>query len=73
MSQTPAKSANPSTLGSRSTANPRRTTLASVADFGQLPGARVAAEPIEYSTELPKSTANPRRTRLMVLPQQAQG
>jgi hypothetical protein len=70
MSQTPAKAATPSTLGSRSTANPRRTTLASVADFSQLPGVRTVVEPVEYSTELPKSTANPRRTRLMVLPTQ---
>ncbi|MDH6144655.1 MULTISPECIES: hypothetical protein [Kitasatospora] len=72
MSQTPAKSANPSTLGSRSTANPRRTILASLEDFSQLPGARVVGEPVEYSTELPKSTANPRRTKLMTIPEQQQ-
>jgi hypothetical protein len=72
MSQTPATSVTKSTLGSRSTANPRRTTLASVADFGQLPGARAAAEPVEYATELPKSTANPRRTVLMKVPEQQQ-
>ncbi|PYC79103.1 hypothetical protein C7C46_14615 [Streptomyces tateyamensis] len=70
MSQSPAATATRSTLGSRSTANPRRTTLASLEDFSQLPGARTALEPVEYPTELPRSTANPRRTKLMTLPQQ---
>ncbi|GAA1975587.1 hypothetical protein [Kitasatospora viridis] len=70
MSQTPAKSATKSTLGSRSTANPRRTTLASLEDFSQLPGARTSSEPVEYARELPTSTANPRRTKLMTLPKQ---
>ncbi|MFE0459792.1 hypothetical protein ACFW1A_11120 [Kitasatospora sp. NPDC058965] len=72
MSQTPAKSVTRSTLGSRSTANPRRTTLASLEDFSQLPGARTATEQVEYAEELPRSTANPRRTRLMTLPEQQQ-
>lgn len=67
MSQ-PAKQATKSTLVPRPTANPRRTTLASVEDFGQLPGARSAQQPVEYSTELPTATANPRRTILMVAP-----
>ena len=67
MSQ-PAQQATQSTLIPRPTANPRRTTLASVADFGQLSGARASREPIEYATELPTSTANPRRTVLMVAP-----
>jgi len=48
----------------RSTANPRRTTLASVADFSQLPGRTVRA----YAAELPAATANPRRTVLVTAP-----
>ncbi|WP_329567857.1 hypothetical protein [Kitasatospora sp. NBC_01266] len=73
MSQSPAKSATKSTLVARSTANPRRTTLASLEDFSQLPGARASLEPIEYGTQLPQSTANPRRTVLMKVPEQQQG
>ncbi|MGF1429742.1 hypothetical protein [Kitasatospora sp. LaBMicrA B282] len=72
MSQSPAKSVSKSTLVPRSTANPRRTTLASVEDFSQLPGARDAKQPVEYATDLPRSTANPRRTVLMKVPEQAQ-
>ncbi|MFD7728841.1 hypothetical protein ACFV6F_00440 [Kitasatospora phosalacinea] len=55
------------TEAARSTANPRRTTLASVADFSQLPGFadRTARA---YAAELPASTANPRRTVLMTAP-----
>ncbi|KJK55032.1 hypothetical protein [Saccharothrix sp. ST-888] len=68
MSQPAKQPATKSTLVSRPTANPRRTTLASIEDFSQLPGARSAQEPIEYATELPASTANPRRTILMVAP-----
>lgn len=60
--------ANQSPLVSRSTANPRRTTLASVADFAQLPGAHAAENVVTYSTDLPTSTANPRRTILQVAP-----
>ncbi|BAJ30915.1 MULTISPECIES: hypothetical protein [Kitasatospora] len=45
-----------------STANPRRTTLASVADFSQLPGFAAGRTRRTYSTDLPASTANPRRT-----------
>ncbi|MDH6130443.1 hypothetical protein [Kitasatospora sp. GP82] len=68
MSQ-PAKKADAMpTLVSRPTANPRRTTLASIEDFSQLPGALAAQEPVEYATELPASTANPRRTVLMAAP-----
>lgn len=66
MSQ-PTKAAK-STLTNQATANPRRTTLASVEDFGQLPGAVVSQQPREYTAELPASTANPRRTQLMVAP-----
>ncbi|MCX4687868.1 hypothetical protein OG401_26780 [Kitasatospora purpeofusca] len=62
-----AKKAAESTLSADSTANPRRTTLASVEDFGQIPGAR-RPEAVTYPTDLPTSTANPRRTRLMVAP-----
>ncbi|MER5641215.1 hypothetical protein ABT095_30255 [Kitasatospora sp. NPDC002227] len=50
---------------SRPTANPRRTTLASIDSFSQLPGASTAPT---YAAELPASTANPRRTVLMVAP-----
>jgi len=55
------------TKATRSTANPRRTTLASVADFSQLPGfgARTVRQ---YAVELPVATANPRRTVLMAAP-----
>ncbi|MEV7780408.1 hypothetical protein [Kitasatospora sp. NPDC088351] len=62
------KAATKSTLSCRSTANPRRTTLASVEDFSKIPGARRAEQVVVYSTELPASTANPRRTTLMVAP-----
>lgn len=63
-----AKKATKSTLSCRSTANPRRTTLASVEDFSRIPGARKPEDVVTYSTDLPGSTANPRRTRLMVAP-----
>ncbi|MDY0812888.1 hypothetical protein [Kitasatospora purpeofusca] len=63
-----AKKAAESTLSATSTANPRRTTLASVEDFGQIPGARRPEAAATYPTDLPTSTANPRRTRLMVAP-----
>ncbi|WP_371479417.1 hypothetical protein [Kitasatospora sp. NBC_00315] len=64
----PANNANQSTLVARSTANPRRTTLASVQDFTRLPGARKPEDIATYGTDLPASTANPRRTVLMVAP-----
>ncbi|MFI6448168.1 hypothetical protein [Kitasatospora sp. NPDC050543] len=67
MSQS-AKKAMKSTLACRPTANPRRTTLASVEDFSQIPGARRSEDVLTYSTQLPASTANPRRTVLMVAP-----
>lgn len=67
MSQ-PAKKATTSTLQSGSTANPRRTSLASIEDFDRLPGAQVSREPLAYATTLPVATANPRRTVLMVAP-----
>ncbi len=60
--------ADPSTPAARSTANPRRTTLASVQDFAQLPGARRPEDIAVYGTDLPANTANPRRTILMVAP-----
>ncbi|MFG3229979.1 hypothetical protein ACGF07_35045 [Kitasatospora sp. NPDC048194] len=63
-----AKKATKSTLSCRNTANPRRTTLASVEDFSKIPGARKPEDVVTYSTELPASTANPRRTQLMVAP-----
>ncbi|MFF0298143.1 hypothetical protein ACFYS8_34800 [Kitasatospora sp. NPDC004615] len=55
------------TTATRSTANPRRTTLASVADFSELPGFG-ARTPRTYATSLPAVTANPRRTVLMAVP-----
>ncbi|WP_441250109.1 hypothetical protein [Kitasatospora sp. McL0602] len=67
MSQ-PAQQATQSTLIPRPTANPRRTTLASIEDFSRLPGALASQEPVEYATQLPGNTANPRRTILMVAP-----
>ncbi|MFE2111316.1 hypothetical protein ACFXAF_36400 [Kitasatospora sp. NPDC059463] len=66
MSQPNTASTSP--LTSRSTANPRRTTLASVEDFGQIPGARGPENVATYAAELPSSTANPRRTQLMTAP-----
>ncbi|WMX44887.1 hypothetical protein [Streptomyces roseicoloratus] len=48
----------------RTTANPRRSTLAHLEDAAQLGrGARP-----EYAAELPGVTANPRRTILMTAP-----
>ncbi|MEV4556466.1 hypothetical protein AB0K51_05660 [Kitasatospora sp. NPDC049285] len=66
MSETTTQ-ADDSTLRAGSTANPRRTTLASVADFAELPGFAPSA-PREYAPQLPAVTANPRRTQLMVAP-----
>ncbi|MEU8514875.1 hypothetical protein AB0C76_25260 [Kitasatospora sp. NPDC048722] len=63
-----AKKATKSTLSCRSTANPRRTTLASVEDFSKIPGARKPEDAVTYATDLPGNTANPRRTQLMVAP-----
>ncbi|MFI6157866.1 hypothetical protein ACIBCA_34875 [Kitasatospora sp. NPDC051170] len=63
-----AKKATTSTLSSRPTANPRRTTLASVEDFASIPGARKPEDVLTYATELPANTANPRRVQLMVAP-----
>ncbi|MFF5974643.1 hypothetical protein ACFY7C_24285 [Streptomyces sp. NPDC012769] len=49
----------------RTTANPRRATLAHLEDAAQLSrGARP-----EYAAELPGRTANPRRTILMTAPE----
>ncbi|MFR9795763.1 hypothetical protein ACL02U_07605 [Streptomyces sp. MS06] len=45
-------------------ANPRRTTLAHLADAAEL---QTPQQP-EHSSELPAQTANPRRTVLMELP-----
>lgn len=51
----------------RSTANPRRTTLAHLEDAEQLGrGAQ-----LEHTVELPTQTANPRRTVLMNAPEAA--
>ncbi|MBO0655229.1 MULTISPECIES: hypothetical protein [Streptomyces] len=55
------------TMPSRKTANPRRTTLAHLKDATALLGASV--ERPEHAVELPGATANPRRTVLMVAPQ----
>lgn len=67
MSQS-TKPVSKSTLSGRPTANPRRTTLTAVEDFGQLPGFQAGPQQVSYPTELPASTANPRRTKLMVAP-----
>ncbi|MFD5324112.1 hypothetical protein [Streptomyces sp. NPDC127092] len=48
----------------RTTANPRRSTLAHLEDAAQLGR---GAQP-EYAAELPGVTANPRRTILMTAP-----
>ncbi|WP_308271278.1 hypothetical protein [Kitasatospora sp. SUK 42] len=68
LSMSQAKKAPKSTLSCRPTANPRRTTLASVEDFSKIPGARKPEDAVTYATELPASTANPRRVQLMVAP-----
>ncbi|MET9437464.1 hypothetical protein [Streptomyces sp. NPDC006551] len=52
----------------RSTANPRRTTLAHLEDAEQL--TRGAQR--EHTIELPAQTANPRRTILMTAPEALQ-
>ncbi|MFJ5099635.1 hypothetical protein [Streptomyces sp. NPDC088554] len=52
------------TMTLRSTANPRRTTLAHLEDAVDL----VPVERPEHSVTLPNRTANPRRTTLMVAP-----
>ncbi|MFC1420390.1 hypothetical protein [Streptacidiphilus cavernicola] len=53
------------TMSFRPTANPRRTTLASLpADGAPAPHSSAAAP-----AELPRQTANPRRTNLMVAPE----
>ncbi|MFJ9952695.1 hypothetical protein [Kitasatospora sp. NPDC091207] len=66
MSQANKAATSPTSSGS--TANPRRTTLASVEDFSTIPGARRSEDVVTYATELPANTANPRRTKLMVAP-----
>ncbi|MCX4547945.1 hypothetical protein OG204_27315 [Streptomyces sp. NBC_01387] len=48
----------------RNTANPRRTTLAHLADAEQLQ----RPEQPEHAVTLPTATANPRRTILMEAP-----
>ena len=52
------------TMMFRNTANPRRTTLAHLADAEEL---RPAEQP-EHPVTLPNRTANPRRTKLMEAP-----
>ena len=51
----------------RKIANPRRTTLAHLADAVEL---QAPAAP-EHSVDLPTQTANPKRTVLMEVPAQA--
>ena len=53
------------TLTTRSTANPRRTTLAHLTDAEEL---RHTAAPAYPSDGLPPYTANPRRTTLIDAP-----
>jgi hypothetical protein len=52
----------------RSTANPRRTTLAHLENADDF-----TAEAMEYTGEIPAATANPRRTVLNELPGGAAG
>lgn len=52
------------TMMFRSTANPRRTTLAHLKDAEEM----APAEHQEHPVALPNRTANPRRTTLMVAP-----
>ncbi|GGO48221.1 hypothetical protein GCM10012287_22700 [Streptomyces daqingensis] len=53
------------TLITRNTANPRRTTLASLQDADELTTEAVAAEALDADFgELPAQTANPQRTVL---------
>ncbi|MEV6790531.1 hypothetical protein AB0M87_00725 [Streptomyces sp. NPDC051320] len=52
----------------RNIANPRRTTLAHLADAAKL---QRPAQP-EHAATLPTVTANPRRTILMDVPEQTQ-
>ncbi|MBT2398005.1 hypothetical protein [Streptomyces sp. ISL-100] len=58
------KTATTTTLKIRSTANPRRTTLAHLEDAADL----LVAERPEHPVDLPAETANPRRTILMEAP-----
>ncbi|MET9365896.1 hypothetical protein ABZX93_34005 [Streptomyces sp. NPDC006632] len=51
----------------RNIANPRRTTLAHLADAEELQ----RADQPEHTVDLPAQTANPRRTILMTAPAQA--
>lgn len=52
------------TMSFRPTANPRRTTLATL----PVDGAPALRSSAETRSELPRQTANPRRTNLMVAP-----
>ncbi|KOG34642.1 hypothetical protein [Streptomyces resistomycificus] len=55
------------TMMFRTTANPRRTTLAHLEDADDLQ----TPEQPEHSVDLPAQTANPRRTILMEMPAMA--
>jgi hypothetical protein len=52
----------------RTTANPRRTTLAHIKDLAEAGLVAAPAEPAVPARPLPASTANPRRTVLTELP-----
>ena len=54
------------TMTARKVANPRRTTLAHLAEGVARPAPQDAPS---HSVELPRSTANPRRTRLTEKPE----
>lgn len=56
------------TMMFRPIANPRRTTLAHLADDGAATAPRAEAEPAALAEPLPAVTANPRRTTLMEIP-----
>ncbi|MGW0770356.1 hypothetical protein [Streptomyces sp. NPDC002671] len=55
------------TMMFRNIANPRRTTLAHLADADELQSPELP----EHSADLPAQTANPRRTILMEIPVQS--
>ncbi|MEU1802176.1 hypothetical protein [Streptomyces sp. NPDC019937] len=59
------------TMMFRTIANPRRTTLAHLADAEEL--RTETGEQPEHPVELPTRTANPRRTVLMEAPVEAPG
>ena len=56
------------TMTTRSTANPRRTTLGHLTDTGETFAPADPRRATAGDDALPQRTANPRRTTLMVVP-----